>query len=69
MAKCQIVFIGGKWGAYLNHWRLAVKVVLKQLDIDGGRHEDNLEVRALLNEALDNAEKEVAVKMPFVNLV
>ena len=53
----------------MYHWRLAVKVVLKQLDIDGGRHKDDLEIRALLNKALHNAEKEVSVKMPLVNLV
>ena len=53
----------------MYHWRLAVKVVLKQLDVDGGRHEDDLEIRALLDEAFHHAEKEVSVKMPFVDLV
>ena len=46
-----------------------MKVVLKQLDVDGGRHEDDLEIRALLDEAFHHAEEEVSVKMPFVDLV
>ena len=46
-----------------------MKVVAEEWYVDGGWHEDDPEVGAVLEEALDHAEQEVPVEVALVHLV
>ena len=54
---------------HLYDGRLPSKVVSEKVDVDGGRHENDFELRALQNEAPDGPKQEVAMQMSLVNLV
>lgn len=53
---------------HLHHGRRA-KVAGEERDVDGGRHEDDLEVRPLGQQAPEDSQKEVVVEVPLVDLV
>ena len=46
-----------------------VEVIGEEVDVDGGGHEDELEIFAMRQQLAQNAEKEVAEQMAFVDLV
>lgn len=59
---------GEEPSGHLNHRRVA-EVAGKERDVDGGRHEDDLEVRPLGQQAPQDAQEEVVVEVPLVDLV
>ena len=54
---------------HLYDGRLSGKVVSEKVDVDGGRHENDFEFRALQNKAPDGPKQEVAMQVSLVNLV
>lgn len=53
---------------HLHHGGTA-EVAGEERDVDGGRHEDDLEVRPLGQQAPEDAQEEVVVEVPFVDFV
>ena len=46
-----------------------VEVIGEEVDVDGGGHEDELEIFAMRQQLAQNAKKKVAEQMAFVDLV
>lgn len=53
---------------HLDHDSL-FEVVREEVNINGGRHENDLEIRTLLGETLENAQKEIGEHVSFVHFV
>lgn len=53
---------------HLYHRSMA-EVAREERDVDGGRHEDDLEVRPLGQQALQDAQQEVIVQVSLVDLI
>lgn len=53
---------------HLHHGRIA-EIAGEECNVDGGRHEDNLEVGPRGQEAPQDAQEEVVVQLPLVDLI
>lgn len=53
---------------YLQH-RSTAEIVREKLDVDGGGHEDETQVRALRHQGAQDPKKEVTVEVSLVDLV
>lgn len=62
-------YLYGKQPAWYLQHRSAAKIVGEEFDVDGGRHEDEPQVRAVGQQRAQDAEQEVAVEVPLVHLV
>lgn len=58
-----------KQSAWNLQHRSAAEIVREQFDVDGGRHEDETQVRAFSHQRAQDPEKEVTVEMSLMDLI
>lgn len=66
--KCQTHLYGKQPARNLQH-RSTAEVLGEQLDVDGGRHQDETQVRAFGQQGAQHPEQEVTVEVPLVDLI
>lgn len=55
------IYLDGEEAAgHLDDGRAALEVILEQLDVDGGRHEDQLQVWPRAHQAVHHAQQKIA---------
>lgn len=62
-------YLNGKQPAWYLQHRGAAEVFREELDVDGGWHEDETEVRPIGQQGAQDAEEEVAVEMSLMDLI
>lgn len=67
--KPNDVYLDGKQSPWNLQHRSAVKVLREEFDVDGGRHENEPQVGAVLQQRAKDPKEKIAVEVSLVDLV